>query len=171
MKKIGLLLFLACVGVIAFTGNQCRKKVKATPLDTTNTVPVVKDTSGQTLVVTFKDGITASATPKAGAIIYLVNNYDDWKNWDILGGSLTKGSYITAKTDGFGNCTFPKVRPATGISFPGHAQGYEYYMKGFWHNPSDPTDSIVGYAYTGTSSGGEVAVAINGTKQVTVAPH
>jgi hypothetical protein len=170
MKKIGLVLFLLCVGVIAFTGNQCRKKIKSTPLDTSQNVTPPIDTSGQTLVVTFKDGITATAAVKGGATVYLVNNYDDWSNWDVMGGKLTQGNYKTAVTDGLGQCTFPHVKPPTATAFPGHSLGYEYYMKGIWHNPTNPSDSLIGYAYTGSGTGGEVTVSINGTKQVTIAP-
>src|SRR5207248_346322 len=98
-----------------FTASQCKKPVINTNNNNTNTNNNnnhnTKDTSGQTLYITVKTGITASARPIEGARVYLFNNYFDFQKYDNTGVLTTnKSRYRYRVSDVIGECKMDTVR-------------------------------------------------------------
>lgn len=159
MKKLGLILFIGCLIGACFTGNQCARKAPVlTPIDTGTTITNhPKDTSGETLYITCKDGITVSAHIVPGAVIYLVNNYDDYTNWKLNNKMPPKSAYRMRLADASGKCEFDTVRPPSETvkhtNYPGHTGGYIYNLIGFKIDPTTgDTDKVMldaGQAYDG----------------------
>jgi len=174
MKKLGLLLFVVCLIGVGITGNKCaRKPDPVTPIDTSTQTTTKKDTSGETLYITCKDGITVNAKIVPNAVLYLINNFTDYTNMFQNGILPPKGHYrmVTTTT---GLCEFDTVRPATGVAIPHTNSTYNYNIVGYKINTTtSDTDKIStdqAQTYDGTGLGNNIVVALNNdpTKKKTV---
>jgi hypothetical protein len=179
MKKLSLLFFAASLVVTMLTQTNCKRK----PVDPVVVVPPTdtskhtKDTTGEDLHITVKESITATAKPVGNCVVYMVNNFDDWVKFDQNPPSKTwppKANIRDTVNDVLGETMFRKVKPATGVPFPGKGNAtYSYYIVAYqidkqsgdtlWTNP--------GYAYV-SKIGDPVTVNINNfqgkPKEVTV---
>jgi hypothetical protein len=132
MKKIGLILFIGCLAATAFTGNQCRKKVTSTPIDTSVVVVPPKDTAGEDLhVQVYLYNITGGSQVAGKADLFLLNNFNDYKDY-TSSKKLTSTYIVKAQADDLGVYTFAKVKPSS-INPPHDFKGpgggsYEYHI-------------------------------------------
>ncbi len=164
MKKFGLILFVGCLIATTFTGNQCRKKIKATPLDTTVVVPVTKDTNGEDIHVSvYQYQITSGSKPTTVTDLYLINNFQDYTSYVGNKNALTSTYIVHAQTDQLGTYTFPKVKPSS-INPSHDCKGpggglYEYHIIAVW--PRGVGDTLRGEYQGGGAAGAPVPVNIN----------